>query len=290
MIAAQSARSLAQDVFKKIKSDRIALISALVILFYLILAGLCAAGLIYADHALPHPDQSFLPPSAENWFGTDIFGRDVLARAAHGTVTSLTVGFIGASLAVLIGATLGALSGYCGGFIDDLIVWFYSTIDTIPYILLLSALSYLLGAGLDTMCLAIGLTSWVGLCRLMRAEFMRHRDREYVQTAVALGAGSLRQIFIHILPNTMQIILINFSLTFVGAIKSEVILTYLGLGVEVGTPSWGMMINDAKQELVRGVWWNLTAATLFMFGLVLAFNLFNDSLRAALDPKLRGKS
>lgn len=280
-------RSLWQDALRKIGRDKVALISFFLIVTYFLMAALCAAGVLFPDYAVHNTAASFAPPSADHWLGTDVFGRDVIARAAHGTITSLIVGLVGAGLSVLIGATLGAIAGFCGGFIDDLIVWFYSTIDTIPYILLLSALAFLLGSGLQTMCIAIGLTSWVGLCRLMRAEFMRHRDREYVQSAVALGAGSFRQIFLHILPNTLQIVLINFSLSFVGAVKSEVILTYLGLGVEVGTPSWGMMINDAKQELVRGVWWNLTAATLFMFVLVLAFNLFNDALRSALDPKLK---
>ncbi|MEK6554011.1 MAG: ABC transporter permease [Bdellovibrionota bacterium] len=283
-------RSLWQDAIRKIKRDKIALLSFFFIAAYFLIAVLCAAGILFPNHAAPDVANSFLPPSSDHWLGTDLFGRDVIARASHGTVTSLMVGLIGAGLSVLIGATLGAIAGFCGGVIDDLIVWFYSTIDTIPYILLLSALAFLLGSGLNTMCLAIGLTSWVGLCRLMRAEFMRHRDREYVQSAVALGAGPFRQIFLHILPNTLQIVLINFSLSFVGAVKSEVILTYLGLGVEVGTPSWGMMINDAKQELIRGVWWNLAAATIFMFILVLAFNLFNDALRSALDPKLKGKA
>lgn len=179
--------------------------------------------------------------------------------------------------------------GYFGGKIDDLIVWFYTTIDTIPYILLVVAFSLVMGPSLKTLCLAIGLTSWVGLCRVVRAEFMKHRDREYVQGAYALGASHLRRIFLHILPNITHLILINFSLGFVGAVKGEVILTYLGLGVEPGTPSWGTMINYATQELARGVWWGLFAATTFMFFLVLAFNLFNDALRDALDPKLKNK-
>lgn len=287
MNSTQASRSLWNDVVRKIKADKVALACFFIILTYFVVAALCAANILFPNHAVPNTSFAFQPPSGSHWFGTDLFGRDVLARASHGTVTSILVGLIGAGLSVLIGSTLGALAGFSGGWIDDVIVWFYSTLDTIPYILLLSALAFLLGSGLETLCIAIGLTSWVGLCRLMRAEFMRHRDREYVQSAVALGASKTRQIFIHILPNTLQIILINFSLTFVGAVKSEVILTYLGLGVEVGTPSWGMMINDAKQELVRGVWWNLTAATLFMFVLVLAFNLFNDSLRTALDPKFK---
>lgn len=277
--------SLWLDAITRLRRDKLAMVCFTIISAYFLIALGCALGLFFKDYALTNRETIYLAPSFQHWLGTDLFGRDVLARAAHGTITSILVGLIGAGISILIGATLGAFAGYFGGWLDDVIVWFYTTIDTIPYILLLSAFAFLLGSGLETMCIAIGVTSWVGLCRLMRAEFMKHRDREYVQTATALGASHLRRLFIHILPNTFHIILINFSLTFVGAVKSEVILSYLGLGVEPGRPSWGMMIDDAKQELARGVWWNLTAATLFMFFLVLSFNLFNDSLREALDPK-----
>jgi peptide/nickel transport system permease protein len=189
----------------------------------------------------------------------------------------------------MIGTVLGAVAGYFGGVIDELIVWFYTTVDTIPYILLIVAFSFIAGPGLTTVCLAIGLTSWIGHCRVIRAEFMKHREREYVQGATALGASHLRRIFLHILPNTFHLVLINFSLRFVTAIKSEVIISYLGLGVKPGTPSWGMMISDAKLELSREIWWGLAAATGFMFFLVLAFTLFNDALRDALDPKLKSR-
>ena len=212
-----------------------------------------------------------------------------MARVSHGTITSLTVGIVSTFLSIIIGTTLGALAGYFGSWIDDIVVWLYSTLDTIPYILLLASFSFVMGPGLKTICIAIGLTSWVSLCRLVRSEFMKHRNREYVQGAIAIGASHARRIFLHILPNVMHLILISFSLGFISAVKSEVILSFLGLGVEPGTPSWGTMIDDAKLELARGVWWSLSAATLFMFGLVLAFNLFNDALRDALDPKLKNK-
>jgi ABC-type dipeptide/oligopeptide/nickel transport system permease subunit len=282
-------KSLWSDARSRIKKDPVAVISFWIIVIYLVLSALCALNIVFSNYALVDNSISYQAPSAAHWFGTDLFGRDVLARAAHGTITSLIVGFFGAALSVLVGTVLGALAGYFGGKTDELIVWFYTTVDTIPYILLIVAFSFVAGPGLRTLCIAIGITSWVSHCRVVRSEFMKQRGREYVQGAAAMGASHLRRIFLHILPNTFHLILINFSLLFVTAVKSEVILSYLGMGVEPGTPSWGMMISDAKLELSRGVWWGLAAATVFMFFLVLAFTLFNNALRDALDPKLKGK-
>lgn len=286
---APKGKSLWADAFQRLRREKVAMICLAIIIAYLLLALLCATGLAFSNVGLVDNTKAYNPPSAEHWLGTDLFGRDVLARAAHGTVTSLIVGFFGAALAVMIGTFFGALAGYFGGWIDELIVWLYTTVDTIPYILLVVAFSFVVGPGLSTLCIAIGLTSWIGHCRIVRGEFMKHREREYVQGAAALGAGQMRRIFIHILPNTFHLVLINFSLLFVTAVKSEVILSYLGLGVRPGTPSWGMMISDAKLELSREIWWGLTGATIFMFFLVLAFTLFNDALRDALDPKLKSR-
>ena len=281
--------SLWWDAIRRLSRDNVAVISFLIIVAYLVMSALCQLGLIFTNFAVVDNSRSYLPPSSEFWLGTDIFGRDVLARAAHGTLTSLTVGFGGTWGPMIIGTVLGAVAGYFGGKVDELIVWFYTTVDTVPYILLVIAFSMVLGPGLTTLCLVIGLTFWVSHCRVMRAEFMKHRDREYVQGAVSMGASHWRRIFIHILPNVSHLILINFSLGVVTAIMSEVILSYLGLGVEPGIPSWGMMISDAKLELSRGVWWGLASATGFMFFLVLSLILFNDALRDALDPKLKNK-
>lgn len=286
---AAKGNSLWYDAFKRMRRSKIAMISLAIIIAYLVLAALCAAGLIFTDYGVTNNAIAYSPPSADHWLGTDIFGRDVMSRAAHGTVTSLIIGFFGAGLAVLIGTVLGATAGYFGGKVDELIVWFYTTVDTIPYILLVVAFSFVMGAGLQTLCLALGLTGWVHHCRIVRAEFMKHRERDYVHGATALGAGHMRRMFKHILPNTFHLVLINFSLSFVTAIKSEVILSYLGLGVKPGTPSWGIMISDAKLELARDVWWGLAGATFFMFFMVLAFTLFNDALRDALDPKLKSR-
>jgi len=137
--------------------------------------------------------------------------------------------------------------------------------------------------------LSIGLTTWVGLCRLVRGEVMKLKSMEYVQAARALGAGPGKIIFRHIIPNLFHLVIINFTLRFCDAIKAEVILSYLGIGVELGQPSWGNMIQSARMELQRGVWWQFAAATFAMFFIVLAFNLFGDSLRDALDPRLKNE-
>jgi peptide/nickel transport system permease protein len=199
----------------------------------------------------------------------------------------MSIGLVTSFIAIPIGVFLGALGGYFGGKIDEFIVWFYTTVDSIPDLLKIIAMSFVMGRGIITVYIAIGATTWVGLCRLIRAEFMKHKNRDYVFAAEALGAGHTRRMFTHILPNVFHIILINFSLRFVLAIKTEVILSYLGLGVEPGQPSWGVMIDDAKLELARGVWWQLAGASFAMFGLILAFNIFGDALRDALDPKTR---
>lgn len=267
------------------KLDGIARISLAILLGYLLMGALSLLGVIAADFDLVNNAQTYLSPSQKYWFGTDIFGRNVLSRAIHATVTAFSVGLFSSLIALVIGLTLGALAGYFGGWVDDLIVWFYTTLDSIPYILLLAAFAFILGQGLTNVYFALGLTSWVTLCRLVRGEFFKQREREYVMAATALGYGHVRKIFHHILPNIMHIVVVQSSLNFISAIKIEVILSYLGLGVEPGTPSWGMMIDDAQLELARGIWWNLGAATLFMFGLVLSCSLLIESLRRRLDPK-----
>jgi peptide/nickel transport system permease protein len=159
----------------------------------------------------------------------------------------------------------------------------------VPGLLLLIALTFVLGKGLTNVAIALGVVGWVGLCRLMRAEYMKHKQRDYVLAAHALGAGHYRVIFKHILPNTLHIVIISFSLGFVRAIMGEVILTFIGLGAQAHEPSWGRMISEARAELARdpAVWWPLTGATVAMFIVCLAFNIFGDSLRDALDPKLK---
>lgn len=221
-------------------------------------------------------------------FGADKWGRDVLQKTVKGTQTSLLVGFAAALLAVCIGTLLGAFAGYFGGPADDFLNWLYNVFTSIPYLLLILAVAAVLGQkGSLTVVLILGLTGWTGVFRLVRAEYLKHRVREYVQAADAIGASHLRRMFVHILPNASHVVLVQLSLHVVLFIKSEVVLSFLGFGVGVDTVSWGSMLAEAQNELLLGNWWQLAAATAAMALLVTAFSLFTDALRDALDPRLR---
>lgn len=286
-MSSQDTKSLWADAFGRLVKDRWALISLLIVVVYSLVAFLATVGLGMPDWQ-SSLGVEYLAPSGEFWFGTDLFGRDVFAKVVHGTKIAMSVGLITSLIAIPIGVTIGAVAGYFGGWVDDVITWFITTFSSIPNIMLLISITLIMGKGLVSVYLALGITGWVGLARLIRGEVMKHKEREYVQAASALGGGHLRKLFIHILPNVTHIVIINTSLQFQTAIKSEVILSYLGLGVQ-GEPSWGTMIDDARMELARGVWWQLAGATLAMFVIVLAFNILGDALRDALDPKLKGK-
>jgi ABC-type dipeptide/oligopeptide/nickel transport system permease subunit len=281
--------SLWWDAFRRFKKNKIGVVSFWVIVAYILVAIFAAVGLIFPDAQVPNQAEAYSSISWAHPFGTDIFGRDILGRAVHGIVTAISIGLLASTLSLVIGLILGAVSGYFGGKVDAFVVWLYTTVDSIPYILLIPSLTFVLGRGLINVFIAVGLTSWVTTARLVRGEFFKHKSREYVTAAHAIGAGDSRKIFGHILPNVAHLAFVQFGLGFVSAIKIEVILSYLGLGVDPSQPSWGLMIDDAKNELARPYWGNLAAATLFMFGLILSFNLFNDALREALDPKMKNK-
>jgi oligopeptide transport system permease protein len=227
-------------------------------------------------------------PRAETLaFGADRLGRDVLAKAVKGAEISIFVGLFAALLATIIGTILGALSGYVGSKVGDFLEWVYNVFTSIPDILLIFAFAAVLGRGIGTVILILGLVGWTGMYRLVRAEYIKHSNREYVKAAEAIGTSHLARMFVHILPNVSHVILVRMSLYVVGFIKAEVILSFLGLGVPVDQVSWGTMLSEAQAELVLGHWWQLAAATIFMATFVTAFSLFTDALRDALDPKLR---
>ena len=221
-------------------------------------------------------------------FGADRLGRDVLAKALKGAQVSIVVGVAAALLATLIGTLLGAVAGFYGGRIGDLLEWLYNVFTAVPGILLIFAFAAVFGRGIGSVVLILGLAGWTGIYRLVRAEFIKHAVRDYVRAAQAIGASPSARMFRHILPNVSHVVLVQLSIHVVGFIKSEVILSYLGLGVGIDQVSWGTMLAEAQSELILGHWWQLVAATGLMAVFVTAFALLTDALRDALDPKLRG--
>lgn len=217
--------------------------------------------------------------------GTDVFGRSVFYKVLSGANTAISMGFLVCAITIPIGILLGALSGYFGGKIDHLIIWFYSVVASVPGILLIIAISYLLGKGFLALCIAMAFTFWVGLCRMIRGEFLKHKEREYVLAAKLLGLHDLVIIFRHILPNVYHVAIVTASLVILNAIKSEVLLTYIGVGIQDGA-SWGSMIADAPGELVNGIWWPLCGVVVAMFLIIYALNVLGDLLRDTLDPKI----
>ncbi|MFC1780776.1 ABC transporter permease [Planctomycetota bacterium] len=292
--------SLWKDGLRRLRRRKIAMICFFVIVLYFFLAGFIYFIEIFDWEVGPalwseQVGDSYAPPDTKNIFGTDIFGLSVLRKTLYGTKISMTVAICASLISLCIGVPLGIIAGYFRGVVDEIIVWIYSTLSSVPYILLIMAFAVVLRGktlfghrltGITTVYLAIGLTSWVGICRLIRGEVIKHKDREYILAAVSYGCSRRRIIFRHLLPNVFHLVIIDFSLRFVSFIHAEVILSFLGLG-ETDRPSWGAMINDARLELSRGVWWQMAAATIAIFFISLALNIFGDALRDSLDPKLR---
>ena len=229
--------------------------------------------------------------------------KTVTVQVVQGTRIAFEIAVLTSVIVIPLGFFLGALAGYFGRTIDTAIVYLFSVVGSVPDILLITAISYVvrgvverspsmqtvtryIDSGLLAVCVGLGFTGWVGLCRIIRAEYLKHRERQYVLAARSLGASNMAIMFRHIAPNVSHLIIINFSLRFPGLILTEAVLSYLGVGI-ANEPSWGAIINDAKQRLWLGNWWELAGATAAMFFLVLALNLFGDALRDALDPKLR---
>jgi peptide/nickel transport system permease protein len=221
--------------------------------------------------------------------GTDRQGRSILMRSFYSVMIALKVGVVVGILSVIVGSILGAMAAFFRGWVDQAVQWLYSTFSSIPNLVLLALLVYMFqGGSLDgtlvPVYVALSATFWIGPCRIVRGEVIKIRELEYVQAATAIGFGRLYVVMRHVLPNTIHLMLINFSLLFIAAIKSEVILTFLGLGVKKGA-SWGLMISQAAQEVINGFFWQIGTATVFMFVLVLAFNVLSDALQDAFDPK-----
>ena len=230
--------------------------------------------------------ERYLPPGPGHWLGTDNLGRSVALRLVQGARIAFHVGVVTSLIAIPLGAVLGLLGGYFGGKTDSFVVWLSSTVASMPGLLFILASSLVVGRGLFGIYVGIGFTTWVGVCRTVRAEVMKQTSRAYVQAAKTLGYSHLRIMFRHVLPNVAHVILVQTSMRFPAAVSTEVFISFLGIGVQ-GEPSWGVMINNARMRLWQGVWWEMTFTTLAIFALVLAFNHLADWLRDRLDPSLR---
>ncbi|MDZ7842818.1 MAG: ABC transporter permease [Gammaproteobacteria bacterium] len=241
-------------------------------------------------------------------FGTDKVGEDVFYQTLKSIRTGLMIGTLTTLVMLPFALILGIMAGYLGGWVDDLIQYLYTTLNSIPGVLLIAAAILMLQVYLDNnaeefasiaeradlrllfLCLILGITSWTGLCRYLRAESLKLREIDYVEAARALGVRQSTIMFRHLLPNVMHIVFITVVLDFSGLVLAEAVLSYVQIGVDPTMNSWGNMINSARLEMAREpiVWWSLLAAFIFMFVLVLSANLFSDTVRDAFDPRLRG--
>jgi len=229
------------------------------------------------------------PLNEKHLLGTDGVGNDVVYLTLRGCRTALILGGLTSLIATPLALMFGMLAGYFGKWADDAVLYINQVLSSIPSILLLVALMMVLGKGVLQLCIALGVTSWVSLCRLSRGETLKHREREYVRAARALGLSHTRILIRHILPNLLPLVIISVTLGLSGLVLAEAILSYLQLGVPPEVGSWGNMINGARVELAREpvIWWGLASASGALFVLVLAFNVFGDALRDAVDPRLR---
>lgn len=227
--------------------------------------------------------------------GTDLQGRSIMLKAIYSIKVAVQIGLVVAIVSTLLGALLGSAAAYFGGWVDQAVVWLYSTLSSLPDLVLLGVLVFMFTGSifddvtkpylsLVPLYVAMCLTFWIGPCRVIRGEVLKIKELEYVQAATAIGFSRVYILLKHALPNTLHLMFINFSLLFVAAIKNEVVLSFLGLGVKAGT-SWGMMIQESIQQVIKGFYWQIGAATVFMFVLVLAFNILSDALQDAFDPK-----
>jgi peptide/nickel transport system permease protein len=270
--------------WKRFRRNRFALAGGAVVAV-LFAVSLLASFITPWDPSAINAYQVLLPPSASHWMGTDELGRDVFSRVIFGTRISLYVGFVAVGIAVVIGTVAGLLAGFYGGWIDSILMRFVDIMLCFPTFFLILAVIALLEPSIWNIMLIIGVTGWMGVARLVRAEVLSIKERDYVMAARTIGASDARIIFRHILPNAAAPVLVAATLGIAGAILTESALSFLGIGVQPPTPSWGNILTSGKDYL-EFAWWLSLFPGLAILVTVLAYNLLGEGIRDALDPRL----
>ncbi len=281
------ARGYWRDVWTRLKRNKLAMLS-LCYVVVLVSVALVTPMIQRYDPIEQNLEETKKPPSLKHFLGTDLYGRDIFSRVAHGTRIALIVGIIATAVAIFIGVTLGGIAGYFGGVVDQTVIFVYSVVATFPSLLFILALTNALPPvgepRLFKVYLAIGLSSWVGMCRLTRNLFRSFREQEYVLAARALGAGPLRIIFMHMVPNMTGFIVVAIAGGIAGAIAAEAGISFLGFGVAPPNPSWGVMVSEGRSYL-QSAWWMIVCPAVATLLAVFSFNFLADGLRDAFDPR-----
>ena len=270
--------------WQRLKSDPFGMGGLLVVIIFAVIAICVWIGLLGQAWS-EVSGNSWESVHATHWFGTNLLGQDILQRTLFGTATAFEVGLIVTLCSTILGAVMGALSGwYSHSWLDEIILWLKGVLDSIPFYLFAAAIAFALQGNPWAMHLAMIVTFWTTTARIIRGEVMRLKQREFVEAARAIGLPGLKTVFRHVLPNTFHILLVQASIVFVAAINTEVILSFLGLGIQDGV-SWGLMLAESSQEVLAGHFGNFFAAGTSLFILLMGFNLLADALQDALDTR-----
>ena len=270
--------------WQRLKTDRYGMGGLLVVIIFFVIA-ICVWSGLLGQAWSEVSGNSWESSSSTHWCGTNLLGQDILQRTLFGTATAFEVGLIVTLCSTILGTVMGALSGwYSDSWLDEVILWLKGVLDSIPFYLFAAAIAFALQGNPWAMHLAMIITFWTTTARIIRGEVMRLKQREFVQAARAIGLPGLKTVFRHVLPNTIHVLLVQASIVFVAAINTEVILSFLGLGIQDGV-SWGLMLAESSQEVLAGHFGNFIAAGTSLFILLMGFNLLADALQDALDTR-----
>ena len=273
------------DTLKRLKRNKVAMVSLVVIVLIALMA-------IFAPYVAPYDpyvqdlSKILAPPSAEHWLGTDDLGRDILSRVIHGARVSLTVGLVAESIALALGVVIGAVAGYFGSWVDNLISRIMEVFASFPQILFAMGIMFAMGPGILNIFIAIGLVGWTGVARIVRGQVMQLKEMEYVQAARATGAGTAHIIFRHLIPNCLPTIIIVAAMNIPANIMTEASLSFIGLGVQLPHPSWGSMVSIGRKYIRIAPHFSVYPGIAIIIT-VLAFTMLGDGLRDALDPRMK---